>query len=260
MPAIDKITYYRDDVVTIAKGMARDPSVVDATSRFPVAWYRNVLKEAYLYHLSILPLPLMRMIRQKAAYSIPVGFSGLSSFFCTGQPPSYPSFSECGTTPEYAGTGYDSGPYPLTSLIAGKPQFCLRVITISVGPVICEFVNTEEELLLGEQTAYFKGTAGKPRVNITGPYFKIAPWGSTISGSIIYIPRPYFYKDYSATPTDENYLIRLEAEAIQLLAKYVACRKFEIDGEGQAYQMLHGEYLDELKNLMSVYGSQREDK
>ena len=236
-----KIVFRRDEIVTIAKGMARDPSTDDTTSRFPVVRYRDWLKEAYIYHLSILPLQLMRQMRQKAAFTVPPNIDFITEFFS-------PYFTECGTDPEYQ-----------CSVIAGMPHFCLRVVTISLDARICEFCKSEEEFLKGEDTAYFKATQGSPRIFISGNWFHLRPTVSFQRGGVlIYIARPFFYSD--ETMTDENYVIGLDAEATLLVAKYVACRKFEVDGEGQAYQMLHGEYTEELKNLMQMYGSQREDK
>ena len=237
------ILYTRDEVVTIAKGMARDPSVVDATARFPVARYEEWLKEAYLYHLSILPLPLIRAMRQKAVFSVPP--DGITNFFSE-------QFDECGQG-LYAGSGGSGG----TSNIANRPHFCLRVITIARGNVICEFSKSEEEFIKGEASSYYKATVEHPKCFIAGTLFRISPVGP-VGGILIYIPRPFFYADIAMQ--DKNYELGLDAEASVLVAKYVACRKFELDGEGQAYQMLHGEYNEELKNLITMYSSQREDK
>ena len=242
--AQDAILYTRDEVVTIAKGMARDPNT-DANFRFPVDRYRDWLKEAYLYHLSILPLPLMRAMRQKAVFNVPP--DGITDFFSA-------QFDECGQG-LYAGSGGSGG----TSIIANSPHFCLRVITIARGNVICEFSKSEEEFIKGEASSYYKATVKHPKCFIAGTLFRISPVGP-VGGILIYIPRPIFYADITTTPPDENYELGLDAEASVLVAKYVACRKFEVDGEGQAYQMLHGEYNEELKNLITMYSSQREDK
>ena len=242
-----KILLYRDEVVTIAKGMARDPSVVDATSRFPVATYRDWLKEAYLHHLAILPLPLMRLMRQRAEFSLPAGQHTISFF---AQPPAPATFTTCGTDEQYA-----------CAIIGDMPHFCLRVVTISLDARICEFAKSEEEFIKGEATSYFKGTANAPRCFIAGTQIRVAPTPSVTTGGIlIYIARPFFYESIPVDETKQNYPIGLEVEATLLVAKYVACRKFEVDGEGQAYQMLYREYTEELKNLMQMYGSQREDK
>ena len=224
----------RDQAITIAKGMARDPSTDDTKSRFPVAKYQEWLEEAYIYHLAILPLSLCRGARQMALFTLPANYNSVFEIFGND---SLSYFTQYGSDVPYT-----------ESNVRSHPELCLRVARVSWCGRDCDVVNSDKEFLRGEESSYFKGTVARPRALVAGKWLQVAPVLNYAAGGVfVYIARPL--------NLDINYTLLLEAEAAHLVAKYVACRKFEVDGEGQAYQMLYREYQEELQNLIKIYGN-----
>lgn len=222
----------RDNVVTIAKGMCRDPDTDDTKSRFTVANYINWTKESYIHHLSILPLPLLRVARQLANFTFPAGPS-----YCTLFSPV--RFTYCGDTACSELTYRD----------------CLRLIDVSWGVKDCTLFGDTQEYQRAEESSYFKATVNRPSCLLSGRQFHVAPASNaTKQGFLHYISRP------TKAMLADNFSLMLELECAYLVAKYVACRKFLVDGDTTVYTLLYKEYQTELKALIARYSVAAEVK